>query len=162
MAQRSQTFRIGIAVAVVLGVIAWLAVSGIQANKSYYVTITELQGMGDKAYTRHLRVAGNVEPGSIERNGTHAQFILLEQGKRLSVQYAGVEPPPDTFKDNAQALAIGTYGRDGVFHAAELQAKCASKYAPAQKPGSAPASPAATPSDKTASLRTTPAPAAVN
>jgi cytochrome c-type biogenesis protein CcmE len=162
MAQRSQTFRIGIAVAVVLGVIAWLAVSGIQANKSYYVTITELQGMGDKAYTRHLRVAGNVEPGSIERNGTHAQFILLEQGKRLSVQYAGVEPPPDTFKDNAQALAIGTYGRDGVFHAAELQAKCASKYAPAQKPGGAPASPAATPSDKTASLRTTPAPAAAN
>jgi cytochrome c-type biogenesis protein CcmE len=162
MAQRSQTFRIGIAVVVVLGVIAWLAISGVQANKSYYVTITELQGMGDKAYTRHLRVAGNVEPGSIERNGTHAQFILLEQGKRLSVQYAGVEPPPDTFKDNAQALAIGTYGRDGVFHAAELQAKCASKYAPAQKPGSAPASPAATPSDKTASLRTTPAPAAVN
>jgi cytochrome c-type biogenesis protein CcmE len=162
MAQRSQTFRIGIAVVVVLGVIAWLAISGVQANKSYYVTITELQGMGDKAYTRHLRVAGNVEPGSIERNGTHAQFILLEQGKRLSVQYAGVEPPPDTFKDNAQALAIGTYGRDGVFHAAELQAKCASKYAPAQKPGSAPASPAATPSDKTASLRTTPAPAAAN
>jgi cytochrome c-type biogenesis protein CcmE len=160
MAQRSQTVRIGIAVAVVLGVIAWLAVSGIQANKSYYVTITELQGMGDKAYTRHLRVAGNVEPGSIERNGTHAQFVLLEQGKRLSVQYAGVEPPPDTFKDNAQALAIGTYGRDGVFHAAELQAKCASKYAPAQKPGSAPA-PASSPTDKTASLRT-PAPAAAN
>jgi cytochrome c-type biogenesis protein CcmE len=162
MAQRSQTFRIGIAVVVVIGVIAWLAVSGIQANKSYYVTITELQGMGDKAYTRHLRVAGNVEPGSIERNGTHAQFILLEQGKRLSVQYAGVEPPPDTFKDNAQALAIGTYGRDGVFHAAELQAKCASKYAPAQKPGSTPASPAASPADKTASLRTTPAPVAAN
>ena len=43
-----------------------------------------------------------------------------------------MEPPPDTFKDNAQALAIGTYGRDGVFHATQIQAKCASKYAPAQ------------------------------
>jgi cytochrome c-type biogenesis protein CcmE len=34
-------------------------------------------------------------------------------------------------------LAIGTYGRDGVFHATQLQAKCASKYAPAPgaKPG---------------------------
>jgi cytochrome c-type biogenesis protein CcmE len=114
MRQRSQTFRIGLAVVVVLGVIAWLAVSGIQSNKSYYVTITELQGMGDKAYTRHLRVAGNVAPGSIERSGTHAQFVLVELGKRLPVQYAGVEPPPDTFKDNAQALAIGTFGRDGV------------------------------------------------
>jgi|SRR5246127_305944 cytochrome c-type biogenesis protein CcmE len=152
---RSHTFRIGLAVVVVLGVIVWLAVSGIQSNKSYYVTINELQGMGAQAYTRHLRVAGNVEPGSIERNGTHAQFVLLELGKKLPVEYAGIEPPPDTFKDNAQALAIGTLGRDGVFHATELQAKCASKYAPAQKPG-APAAPAASPAapDKTAALST--------
>ena len=155
MQQRSQTFRIGLAVVIVLGVIAWLAISGIQSNKSYYVTIGELQGMGAKAYTRHLRVAGNVEPGSIARNGTHAHFMLLELGKRLPVEYAGVEPPPDTFKDNAQALAIGTLGRDGVFHATELQAKCASKYAPAQKPGT-PAAP-----DKTAALRT-PAPPSAN
>jgi cytochrome c-type biogenesis protein CcmE len=155
MQQRSQTFRIGLAVVIVLGVIAWLAVSGIQSNKSYYVTIGELQGMGATAYTRHLRVAGNVEPGSIARNGTHAHFMLLELGKRLPVEYAGVEPPPDTFKDNAQALAIGTLGRDGVFHATELQAKCASKYAPAQKPG-APAGP-----DKTAALHT-PAPTSAN
>jgi cytochrome c-type biogenesis protein CcmE len=159
MQQPSQSFRIGLAVIVVLGVIAWLAVSGIQSNKSYYVTITELQGMGSKAYTRHLRVAGNVVPGSIERNGTHAQFVLVEQGKRLPVQYAGVEPPPDTFKDDAQALAVGTYGRDGVFRATELQAKCASKYAPAQKPGASPATPASP--AKTAALRT-PAPASSN
>jgi cytochrome c-type biogenesis protein CcmE len=152
MPQRSQSLRIGLAVVVVLGVIGWLAVSGIQSNKSYYVTIAELQNMGSKAYTRHLRVAGNVVPGSIERNGTHAQFILVELGKRLPVQYAGVEPPPDTFKDNAQALAIGTYGRDGVFRATELQAKCASKYAPAQKPGGAPGAPAPAAPDKTAAL----------
>ena len=48
------------------------------------------------------------------------------------MDYEGAEPPPDTFKDDAQALAIGTYGRDGTFHATQLQAKCASKYAPAQ------------------------------
>ena len=156
---RNQTLRIGLAVAVVIGVILWLAVSGVQANKSYYVTITELQHMGDKAYTRHLRVAGNVETGSIQRSGTHAQFVLLEQGKRLPVQYAGIEPPPDTFKDNSQALAVGTFGRDGVFHAPELQAKCASKYAPAQqKPGAAPAPAAApAPGDRTAALHLTPA-----
>jgi cytochrome c-type biogenesis protein CcmE len=58
------------------------------------------------------------------------------------VSYKGSEPPPDTFKDDAQALAEGSYGRDGVFHANVLQAKCASKYAPAQ-PGTAP--PAASP-----------------
>lgn len=164
MNNRSQSLRIGLAVAVVLGTILYLAVSGVQANKSYYVTISELQGMGSKAYTRHLRVAGNVAPGSIERKGTHAQFVLLEQGKRLPVEYQGVEPPPDTFKDDAQALAVGTYGRDGVFHATELQAKCASKYAPAQKPGlpaGKPATAGAAP-DKTASLRTPEAAPAAN
>ncbi len=138
MAQpRPQTARIALAVAVILGVIAYLAVTGVQANKSYYVTINELQGMGTKAYTRHLRVAGNVQPGSIAHHGAGARFVLVENDKRLPVDYGGAEPPPDTFKDNSQALAIGTYGHDGVFHATELQAKCASKYAPAPgaKPG---------------------------
>ena len=117
MKSKGQGVRIGIAVVIILGTISYLAISGVQANKSYYVTIQELQGLGDKAYTRHLRVAGNVEPGSIERNGTNATFMLVENDKKVKVSYQGVEPPPDTFKDNSQALAVGTYGRDGVFHA---------------------------------------------
>jgi cytochrome c-type biogenesis protein CcmE len=123
--------KIVIASIVILATVGYLAFTGVRDNKSYYVTIGELQGMGDKAYVRHLRVAGNVAPGSIERAGTNATFTLLEQGKTLRVAYRGSEPPPDTFKDDAQALAIGTYGHDGVFHATQLQAKCASKYAPA-------------------------------
>lgn len=126
---------VGIIVAsvIILATVAYLAVTSIGATKSYYVTISELQGMGDKVYTRHLRVAGNVAPGTIKRVGTNASFQLIEQGKMLQVAYQGSEPPPDTFKDDAQALAVGTYGRDGVFHATQLQAKCASKYAPADK-----------------------------
>ncbi len=135
MAQaRPQSVRIAVAVAIVLAVVVYLAVTGIQANKSYYVTINELQAMGQTAYTRHLRVAGNVQPGSIDHHGAGANFVLVENAKRLRVDYDGEDPPPDTFKDNAQALAIGTYGRDGVFHATELQAKCASKYAPKTTP----------------------------
>jgi cytochrome c-type biogenesis protein CcmE len=133
-------FSIIVASVIIVGVVVWLAFAAAGENKSYYVTISELQAMGGKAYTRHLRVAGNVQPGSIQRVGTNAHFALLEQGKILEVSYQGSEPPPDTFKDDAQALAIGTYGRDGVFHATQLQAKCASKYAPA--PGSRPGQPA--------------------
>jgi cytochrome c-type biogenesis protein CcmE len=126
-----------VAALLVVGVVTWLAISAGSQSKSYYVTISELQAMGNKAYTRNLRVAGNVAPGSITHAGANATFTLLEQGKTLRVNYQGAEPPPDAFKDDAQALAIGTYGRDGVFHATQLQAKCASKYAPA-KPGAAP------------------------
>ena len=138
------TIRIGIAVAIVLVTISWLAWSGIGASKSYYVTIPELSAMGNKAYQSQLRLEGFVVPGSIEQNGTHVTFVLNEfeshspkvaTGRLMTVSYKGSEPPPDTFKDDAQALAEGTYGRDGVFHATVLQAKCASKYAPGQ-PGS--------------------------
>lgn len=142
--QRKNPTGILIATGIVLATIAWLGVTGTRDNKSYYVTITELQGMGNKAHTRHLRVAGNVAPGSIHRAGTNADFSLLEEGKTLRVSYHGSEPPPDTFKDDAQALAVGTYGQDGVFHATQLQAKCASKYAPAQQPATTPARNAAT------------------
>jgi len=112
--------------------VVYLVYTGARDTKQYYVTITELNAMGDRAHHVNLRVAGNVLPGSIERNGPKAEFTLIEQGKTLRVNYEGAEPPPDTFKDDAQALAIGTYGRDGTFHATQLQAKCASKYAPAQ------------------------------
>jgi cytochrome c-type biogenesis protein CcmE len=122
MQKNSQALRVGVATLLILGTIAYLAITGIQSDKSYYVTISELNSMGAKAYTRHLRVAGNVAPGSIERSGTNVQFVLLEQGRTLKVNYQGVEPPPDTFKDNSQALAIGTYNRDGIFHATQLQA----------------------------------------
>jgi len=99
--------------------------------------------MGSQVYTRNLRVAGSVQPGTIKRDGAHAQFVLVENDRRLQVAYTGDEPPPDTFKDNSQALAIGHYGRDGVFHATGLQAKCASKYAP--KPGATTQTAAVTP-----------------
>ena len=148
MKKSPNSIRIGIAVAIIVGTIGWLAYSGYGSSKSYYVTIAELRGMGDKAYKSNLRVEGFVRPGSIEQSGTHVTFVLNEfeshspkagTGRSLLVNYKGSEPPPDTFKDDAQALAAGTFGRDGVFHASELQAKCASKYAPAQ-PGQQPAS----------------------
>jgi cytochrome c-type biogenesis protein CcmE len=140
MASGNRSTKFIVATVLILGVVGWLTYIGARDNKSYYVTISELNAMGGKAYVRHLRVAGNVAPGSIHQSGPNATFTLLEQGKRLNVSYVGAEPPPDTFKDDAQALAIGTYGRDGVFHATQLQAKCASKYAPAPgaKPGQAP------------------------
>jgi cytochrome c-type biogenesis protein CcmE len=151
------SLRIGIAAAIIVGTIGWLAYSGYDHNKSYYVTIAELGGMGDKAYHSQLRVEGFVQPGSIEHDGPHVTFVMNEfeshspkapGGRLLKVVYKGAEPPPDTFKDDSQALAEGSYGRDGVFHATVLQAKCASKYAPAQpgsQPGATPPQPAAAP-----------------
>jgi cytochrome c-type biogenesis protein CcmE len=131
--QSSKYLRFGAAITVIVLALAYLAYTGVQEGKSYYVTVTQLQNPDNSLYSKHLRLVGNVQPGSIHQTGTNAEFVMVEDGKTQRVVYKGAEPPPDTFKDNAQALAIGTYGRDGVFHASELQAKCASKYAPQQQ-----------------------------
>ena len=47
-------------------ILGYLAYTGVEESKSYYVTIAELHKMGDDAHTKHLRVAGNVVPGSIK------------------------------------------------------------------------------------------------
>jgi cytochrome c-type biogenesis protein CcmE len=158
----SSTWRIGAGVTIIVGTIIALAVTGIRGAQSYYVKINEVLTpqtkalSGDKIHHRELRVEGFVVPGSIEQSGTSVTFTMNEfeshspdaaHGKTLKVVYKGSEPPPDTFKDNAQALAIGTYGYDGVLHANGLQAKCASKYAPAQ-PGATPSTPATSPGAK--------------
>jgi cytochrome c-type biogenesis protein CcmE len=161
-----QQIRIGIASAIVLATVGYLAFQGAVSSKSYYVTVPEMNAMGDKAYQTNLRVEGFVKPATIQANGTHVLFTLTEfeshnpkatsNPRSVVVNYQGAEPPPDTFKSDAQALAIGTYGHDGVFHATQLQAKCASKYAPAAPGQPATGQPATTqPANKQASTGST-------
>jgi cytochrome c-type biogenesis protein CcmE len=120
----------------VIGTLVWLAAAGISENKTYYKTIAELGQMGDRAYSTRLRVGGDVKPGSIVRTAAGVQFTMTQDNSTtLRVLYTGTDPLPDTFRDRAQALADGKMGRDGVFQASKIQAKCASKYEP--KPGQA-------------------------
>jgi cytochrome c-type biogenesis protein CcmE len=127
--------KFGAIVLVVVGVLAWLALGGVSESKTYYKTISEVQKMGDEAQAKRVRVDGYVVPGSIVRNGAQVSFIMhqdpakrAQDSTRLKVVYSGIDPLPDTFKDDAQAMADGKLGADGVFQANKIQAKCASKY----------------------------------
>ena len=71
MAERNITFwKFGAATVLIVGSLGFLAYTGVQESKSYYVTIKELRGMQNDVHSKRLRVAGNVQPGSIKRNGT--------------------------------------------------------------------------------------------
>jgi cytochrome c-type biogenesis protein CcmE len=129
-------WKFGALMAVILGSLVWLATAGISNSQTYYKTISEVNQLGDSAKARHLRVGGDVQTGSIIRSSGVVHFTLVRDKLMMKVAYEGHDPLPDTFKDGAQALADGRLGPDGVFHASEIQAKCASKYAP--KPGMAP------------------------
>jgi cytochrome c-type biogenesis protein CcmE len=115
-------------VAVIVGTLVWLAAGGINEGKTYYKTVAELQAMGPAAQGQRLRVAGDVVPGSIVRQGRQVSFTLKQEGRTLKVVYSGSEPLPDTLRDSSQALADGRMRPDNVFQASQIQAKCASKY----------------------------------
>jgi cytochrome c-type biogenesis protein CcmE len=127
--------KFGTLMVLIVGSLVWLAFSGVKDTKTYYKTIPELEKMGVQAHGQRLRVGGDVQPGSIVKNGARVSFQLHQGAKTLSVVYTGTEPLPDTFKDNAQALAEGRLAANGTFEANHIQAKCASKYEakPAQR-----------------------------
>jgi cytochrome c-type biogenesis protein CcmE len=130
----NKNVKFGLIIAVILGTLGWLAAGGINQTASYYKEIAELERMGPSGVDKRLRVGGDVEANSITREGRDVHFVLVQEKdgvkRRLNVIYNGIDPLPDTFKDNApcQALVDGKLGSDNVFHATKLQAKCASKY----------------------------------
>ena len=126
MKRKQLKFVLG-SVAIVL-VLFYLGYSGVKQSMSYYQTVPEMYASGDAAFGRHLRVQGDVMPGTIVRDGTGMNFVIGTEQQSLKVKYIGTDPLPDTFRDYAQAVVEGTYGHDGVFTANKMQAKCASKY----------------------------------
>ena len=128
---RSTTWKFGALIVVILATLGWLAFTGIRDSKAYFVTVNELSQMPKtQAETRNLRVEGDVVPGSIRKGVTETDFNISQGGKMLAVRYIGTDPLPDTFVDNAQAVAAGRLEANGTFRADGVQAKCASKYEP--------------------------------
>ena len=128
--------KFGIGIGIILVSMASLAWLGYGESKTYYHTIAEIETLRGTAAAHRMRVGGTVQPGSIRHASGKTDFVLLGEGKSLSVSYTGNDPLPDSFIDNSQALIEGRMGSDGRFVAEHVQAKCASKYEAA--PGEVP------------------------
>jgi cytochrome c-type biogenesis protein CcmE len=113
---------------VIILTLTFLGYSGYKESMAYFNTVPELYAMKEAAYDVKLQVSGDVIPGTIQRNGIHADFVIGQEPQTLRVKYIGNDPLPDTFVDRATTIVTGYYGRDGVFVAEHMTAKCASKY----------------------------------
>jgi cytochrome c-type biogenesis protein CcmE len=118
--------KFAIGIGVIVAAVAWLAGSGFEQNKTYYVTVNEL--LSGKAAQQRVRVGGEVAPGSVERRGGQVTFRLSQDSASVPVVYVGTDTLPDTFVGGSQAIIEGNYASNGVFRADQIQAKCASKY----------------------------------
>jgi Cytochrome c-type biogenesis protein CcmE len=68
--------KFAVLIIAIVGTLAWLAKDGINETKTYYKTIAEVNAMGDRAHENKLRVGGDVEKGSIVRDGREVRFTL--------------------------------------------------------------------------------------
>ena len=126
MKRKQLKFAVGSVIIILT--LSYLGYSGYQESKTYYHTVPELYAMKDKALEQRLQVSGDVVPGSIKREGKVVSFAIGQEPQTLNVKYVGKDPLPDTLIDRATAMATGKMGRDGVFVADTMLAKCASKY----------------------------------
>src|SRR6202047_4939791 len=108
--EAAKYLKFGSVTVLILVSLGYLAYTGVQDSKSYYVTIKELNAMGNEAYSKRLRVAGNVVPGSIKRAGTRVDFMLKENDLTLPVSYTGTEAPPTLLRTTRKPWPMANSG----------------------------------------------------
>ena len=130
--------------ALVLSSAGYLMASSIEKTGTYYLTPSELTTRLAKDPSFHdvgLKMGANVVKGTIQRapSGREVKFRITDGKQEIPVQYKGIIPDTFTDAEDIQVVVEGRMGRDGVFHATTLLAKCASRYENAPtKPGAAP------------------------
>jgi cytochrome c-type biogenesis protein CcmE len=117
--------------AIILAVVGYLMASSIKDTAVYYLTPGELYAKttaDPTFYETGVKVGARVVPGSIVRQpgGRELAFKMTDGARVYSVVYRGIAP--DTFADGVDVVVEGRLGRDGIFRATTLLAKCASRY----------------------------------
>ena len=121
--------RFAIAGTVLLLALGYLVTTGLQQTSMYYQTVGELRSSGSAALGRPVRVAGNVAPGSVDKQngGLALRFTIMDESGSFPVVYRG-GPVPDIFGEQVQVVVEGKLQPDGTFAADTLLAKCPSKF----------------------------------
>ena len=137
----------------IVAAVAYLIISSTGSTANYFLTIEELQAMGNEATGRNITVSGAVlgdtiaydssvprvtftvvqvpgDPEEVERAGGLAKVLhdaVNDPNRpRLEVVYDDVKP--DLLQHEAQSIIRGRLGDDGRFYAGEVLLKCPTRY----------------------------------
>lgn len=112
----------------IFGVIAYLIFFGLSQTSQWAMTLTELHAKGNSAVGQGVRVTGQLQANSVQKDikSNQIAFVLTDGVNQLPVSYEGVVP--DTFDRAVEVVAEGKLNADGTFTATNLLAKCPSKY----------------------------------
>lgn len=130
--KKQRKFLIG--AAALVGVVGYLAATGMSESMMYYRTPDELAAsLAADPSSRELavKVGGRVVPGSVQYDPRtlDLRFTVVDiaSGKsRFPVHYNG--PLPDTFAEGRDVVVTGAVSGAGTLEATELLTKCGSRY----------------------------------
>lgn len=135
-------------VGVVVLVVAWLAFSSVGNALVYYQEPNELLARGEAAVGETVRLGGQVEPGSVEREAPGQDYELrfvLTDGE-ASIPVVTTNAPTSSFREGSGAVVEGALAADGTFVATQVIVKHDENYeAPA--PGTQPSDDAFVPGE---------------
>ena len=110
--------------AVLLACVGYLVYSATGTSAQYDMTISEMRS---HPFDRDVRVLGTGQDDFVRSDGgLHVRFTAAEGGQRMPVDYRGTLP--DIFQPGITVVAEGRLGKDGIFHARTLLAKCPSRF----------------------------------
>ena len=119
--------------AAIVASVGFLIAEGVKETGVYFLTPTELAAKTQADPTFYdvgLKMGAKVVPGSVRRapDNREIDFKVSDGTKTFPVTYRGLVPDTFTDANDIEVIVEGRLGRDGVFHATEVLAKCGSRY----------------------------------
>lgn len=124
-------WKIGLVLALFLGVVGYLVISGLGETTVYYHTVGEVLSGRYHAEAPTFRVSGLVLSGSVVRaqDGRSMDFRLAETPRSGSILVHFRGSVPDNFREGLVAVVEGRYSPSTrQFEAGSILLKCPSKY----------------------------------
>ncbi|MEP6573632.1 MAG: cytochrome c maturation protein CcmE [Gemmatimonadota bacterium] len=117
----------------IVGSVTLLMVEGVKQTGVYFLTPTELAAktQADPSfYNVGLKMGAKVVPGSVRRDpaARTIDFRVSDGTREYPVTYKGLVPDTFTDANDIDVVVEGRLGKDGVFHATDVLAKCGSRY----------------------------------
>lgn len=122
---RGRRWGLLLGVAIVVGVIAYVAFSSVGNALVYYVTPTELLARDDPS-GETVRLGGLVKPGSIRGEAPDLTFVLTDGTTEITVR--ALAAPTRSFREGVGAVVEGQLVADGRFEANEVIVKHDENY----------------------------------
>jgi len=139
--------RFAIGSAILVATVAYLMYTGVSQTAVYYVTVEEFEAKKEELANEGIRIAGRVEPGSVNRRMTDAgeelQFRIgdfkadVSAGPTVPVFFVGITPDMFKSEGGSDVIVEGKF-RDGTLYAQSVLTSCPSKYEAGAEAAAAP------------------------